>query len=1076
VTQPGLRAYRLVRPSTPEPPPLALDPRQEAVVAHRRDPLLVRGAPGTGKTALLVEAVAARIAEGSPPESVLALTYGRRAAHALRHRIEGRIGRGDRATGEPLVRTFHGYAFGLLRRAAAENGEPAPRLLTGAEQDLIIRELLADDPHRFGFTDDFNAAFATRAFAAELRDLLLRCVERGLGPSDLDRLGVAHDRPDWRAAARFFREYREVLALRDATSRGTIAYDYAEIVRAASALLREEPDLLEQERRRLHHIYVDEFADTDPTQVELLQLVGDRQHLVVFADPDSSTFAFRGADPTTVGRFSELFRRADNGPSAEIILDRNYRSGEALLTAARRVSARLGGPGSHRQTVPPPRDRADGLVEIHTLRSTAAEAAFVANRLRQAHLRDAVPWSRMAVIVRSMALQLPILRRALNQAGVPTHTAAEELPLMSQPAVAPLLLLLRCALRPGELTEQTAIDLLHSPLGGADPLSERFLRQGLRTIALAAQDRRPSGVLLVEALLDPTDLAVIERRWATPAKRIAGLLQTAKATAAGPSATAEDVLWAVWQASGLAVKWAAESRRGGARGEVADRDLDAIVALFDAAARFVDRLPGARAEVFLEHILGQQLPADTIAPSADRGSAVQLVTAHGAKGLEWDVVVVAGVQEGIWPNLRLRGTVLGSELLVDVLAGRAEQRAAVSASQAAAILQEERRLFYVAATRARRRLVVTAVARGEGAEQPSRFLDELGAPADAPAEAAPTAQPAATLGRLFTLPGLVAELRIAVGERTNPIGVRVEAANQLARLAAAGVPGADPDQWWGLRSLSDSNPLVPPGQPVRVSPSTLDSVRKCGLRWLLERHGGGTPPDASRNLGNLVHDAAMRAADAPDQAALIAYVVSQFDKIEIPARWMTVRERNRAERMIGRLVAWLRDNPRRLAAVEEQFSVILASAAVEVGEAEDGGHPVELTGRVDRLEIDDQGRLYVIDLKTGKGAPSQAEVAEHPQLGAYQVAVELGAFPQFGTDAGGAALVQLGNETKTPKVQEQPPLADTPNPHWARSMVRKAARQMADSTFQAVVNDSCRRCPVRSSCPVSGKGRQVTPE
>ena len=210
-----------------------------------------------------------------------------------------------------------------------------------------------------------------------------------------------------------------------------------------------------------------------------------------------------------------------------------------------------------------------------------------------------------------------------------------------------------------------------------------------------------------------------------------------------PGATAEDVLWEVWRSSALGDRWyGAIVRAGRAPGEpdngprwraaAADRDLDAVVVLFDAAARFVDRLPGARTEVFLDHVLGQQLPADTIAPSADRGDAVRLLTAHAAKGLEWDLVAVAGVQEGVWPDLRLRGSLLGSERLVDVLTGRAEGAglAASLVGQTSALLDEERRLFYVATTRARRRLLVSAVSSAavggaDHEEQPSRFLLEL---------------------------------------------------------------------------------------------------------------------------------------------------------------------------------------------------------------------------------------------------------------------------------------------------------------------------------------------------------------
>ncbi|MFC3501201.1 ATP-dependent helicase [Micromonospora krabiensis] len=1142
------------------------DAVQAEVVGHTDGPMLVVGGPGTGKTGTLVEAVAARVAEGVDPERVLVLTFSRRGATELRHRIEARVARdGHRVLREPLVRTFPAYAFGLLRRAAAERGEPSPRLLTGPEQDLIIRELLdvvgeepEDDP--VGWPEDLRPALRTRAFAAQLRDLLMRAAERGVGPVELARLGEKLGRADWPAAARFIREYVAVLALRDVSNRGSIAYDPAELVRAATGMLRDDEELLAAERRRLAYVYVDELADTDPAQLDLLAVVaGGGKPLVAFADPDSSTYAFRGADPAGVTSFPHRFRTASGAPAAQVLLSTSYRAGPELLTATAGVARRLRGPARHRRLRPLP-DAPPGAVEVHTFRSGTSEAAWLAHTLRSAHLLDGVPWSEMAVLVRSTALQLPSLQRALHAAGVPTVVHGEDLPLHLQPAVAPLLLLLRCALSPEQLDEEAAVALLHSPLGGADPLAERRLRQGLRALALAGGDRRPSGELIVEALRDPAELAAIDRRWAEPAQAVAGLLATAREAAARPGATAEDVLWAVWQASGLAERWAGAIVQGRPvagegdlarrrRAEAADRDLDAVMVLFDAAARFTDRLPGARTEVFLDHVLAQDLPADTLAPTADRGDAVRLLTAHAAKGLEWDLVAVAGVQEGVWPDLRLRGSLLGSERLVDVLAGRAVDAGGVATvvGQTSALLDEERRLFHVAVTRARRRLLVSAVASAavggdDHEEQPSRFLHELrptAPPGDAPpgpddgpeptppgprsapdggaavpdadgaaprdgaaspgtvaprhrtAPPDPAAHPgtaaprdAAATGdedgdeptrpgvlpitrppRALTLPALVAELRTAVVDPAAPYARRRAAAAELARLAAAGVSGAHPDDWWGLRGLSDDRPLVDEGEPVRVTPSAMESALRCSLRWLLERHGGSAPATAAQGVGNLVHAAAMLAEDASaDRGTLLDYVAARFDAIELAARWMAGPERSRAEAMVDKLLRWLAVNPRRLLAIEHEFAVRL----------DDPTRPVELAGRVDRLEVDADGRLVVVDLKTGKSTSvTGSDLAEHPQLGAYQAAVEAGAFADFGDESGGAALVQLGTTARDAKEQSQPPPGEGPEAGWATALVRRTADTMAAATFAAVANAKCRVCPVRTSCPVSGQGRQV---
>ncbi|MEU4217639.1 UvrD-helicase domain-containing protein, partial [Actinoplanes sp. NPDC026623] len=333
------------------------DPLQRYVVEHTDGPLLVVGGPGTGKTTVLVESVAQRIADGVDPERVLVLTFGRRGATALRDRIEARIS--GPSFHEPLVRTFHAYAFGLLRRAAAERGEPSPRLLTGPEQDLIIRELLeaVGDPEvedAVRWPEALRPALPTRAFAQQLRDLMQRAAERGIGPVELARLGERLGRDDWPAAARFLREYVAVLALRDATTRGSTAYDPAELVRAASGLLADAPDLLAAERRRLSYVYVDELADTDPAQIELLSLVaGGGTPLVAFGDPDSSVYGFRGADPEAVRGFPQRFRTASKALAEVVTLHTSYRAEPALLDATGRLSRRMRGATRHRLTPPP---------------------------------------------------------------------------------------------------------------------------------------------------------------------------------------------------------------------------------------------------------------------------------------------------------------------------------------------------------------------------------------------------------------------------------------------------------------------------------------------------------------------------------------------------------------------------------------------------------------------------------------------------------------------------------------------------------------------------------------------------
>jgi superfamily I DNA/RNA helicase len=1029
VTRSAAPGYRLVRrpAATRAATAPVLDAAQRRVVEHDLGPLLVLAGPGTGKTTTLVEAAVARVAAGVPVEHVLMLTFSRRAAGELRDRVTARLGGTVR---EPIARTLHSYAFGVLRMAAVRNGLPAPRLLAGPEQDVVLRTLVAGSaPERW--PAELRPALATRAFAGELRDLLMRAVERGLDGPALTELGRRHGRPDWMAAGDLLREYQDVTVLQDPGG-----YDPAELVRSATNALRDDPELLAAERANRRRIFVDEYQDTDPAQLELLQLLSDgADELILVGDPDQSIYAFRGADETAIRDAGRYFGQ---GEIETVALTTCRRSGATLLAASRRIALNLPGPAAQRALV-----AADGLppgeVEVALFRSPSEEAAHLAAVLRRAHL-EGTRWSRMAVLVRSTGNVLGTLRRAMTTAGVPVTVRGEDLPLAEQPTVALLLDVLTLVLHPERLDEDAAERLLQGPIGGADVVFLRRLRRALRQ--LFGPD-----AALAPALLDVPGAAVLPEHVRGPVTRIAEVLAAGR-EAVAESGSPEDVLWAIWAASGLGARWERASRGGGSAGAAADRDLDAAVALFDAAARYTDRLPGASVAGFAEHVRAQQIPGDGTAPRGTEGDSVSILTAHASKGLEWDLVCVAGVQEGSWPDLRRRGSLLGSERLIDLLAGRDPATLSTVAPQ----LAEERRLFYVAVTRARRRLVVTAVSGEE--EQPSRFLDELD-PVDAD-------RPLTTPARGVHLAALVAELRSVVTDPVAAPDERDAAAGQLARLAASGVPGADPDDWWGLLPLSDDGPVADPDRPVPVSPSRIESFLNCEVRALLADLGVRAGQQLSASLGTLVHDIAATAPPDADLPTLERMLDERWPALQVGASWFAEHERVRAGEILARLAGWLRDSRAglELVAVEKPF-------AVEVGDA-------RLSGRVDRLERDREGRLVVVDLKTGKSKPKDEELPTNPQLGAYQLAIEHGAFAEDGDRSGGAMLVQLAKGTQAAE-QRQEPLADAENPGWIADEVAGIAAKLRGSSFTATVSASlCRMCDVKASCPVQPEGRQVT--
>jgi superfamily I DNA/RNA helicase/RecB family exonuclease len=1015
------------------------------------------GGPGTGKTTLLTQTAAAHIAAGVDPESVLLLTGSARLGVQARAAVTRTLlGAGSRGVVRaPLVRTVHSYAFAVLRLAAQRSGEAPPRLITGAEQDGIIRELLAGDLEDgdrspVGWPAELRQALATAGFANELRDLMARCTERGVDPVALQRIGRLSGRPEWVAAGRFAQTYEQVMLLRSAVGmaapQATVpALGAAELVGAALEALATDAELLAAQRTRVKVLLVDDAQHLDPQAALLVRVLAAGAQLTVIAgDPAQSVFGYRGADPALL--------RGDGEPV--ITLRRSHRCGAAVAAAVNGIARRL--PGAAAPEIEPG-DGRDGAVAVRIAASAHAESALIADALRRAHLVDGMPWSQMAVVVRSVPRTGAGLARALTAAGVPVELSAPGIPLIEQPAARALLTVLDATA--DGLTGDHALALLTGPIGRVDPVSLRQLRRALRR-ADGAEPPREFGDLLVDALTG-TPPSSVPAPAAAPLRRVAAVLSAARRSAAG-GLDPRHTLWQAWHRCGLQRRWLTASERGGAAGAQADRDLDAVTALFDVVEQYVDRTAGASLRGLLDHI------ATLGAPGATRDArtapdAVAVVSAHAALGREWDFVVLAGLQEGLWPNTVPRGGVLRTQHLVDVLDGvtAADDR---GISSRAPLLAEERRLLIAAMGRARSRLLVTAVDSDSGDEAtlPSPFCAELAehatevdAEPPAPVAAPPVLTPSALVGRLRAAvcapPGAVDD------------AVRAGAATQLARLAAAGVPGADPREWHARTPLSTEEPLWAGAEHVvTLSPSTLQMLTDCPLRWLLERHGGGTGRDIRSSVGSLVH--ALLADPGRTESQAVNELERLWGSLPFDAQWYADNELDRHRAMLAAFAQWREVTRRQLTEVGTEVDV-----DGPVGDAADGRPAVRVRGRLDRLERDAEGRLVVVDLKTGKSPVTKDDAQRHAQLAMYQLAVAAGLLPD-GDAPGGGLLVYLGKAGASgPTEREQDALTGEGLARW-REQVSAAAAATQGPDFVARVNDGCTHCPVRSSCPARKVG------
>ena len=1013
----------------------------------------VIGGAGTGKSTLLVDAAAAHIAAGTDPESVLLLTGSARLGIQARAAITSALlEAGTRAVvREPLVRTVHSYAFAVLRLAAQRKGDPPPRLITSAEQDGIIRELLAGDLEdgdrsAVAWPTQLRPALSTVGFANELRDLLARCTERGVDPVELQRIGRSAGRPEWLAAGQFAQAYEQIMLLRSAVGmaapQATVpALGAAELVGAALEALATDYDLLAAERARIKLLLVDDAQHLDPQAARLVRVLSGGAELTILAgDPNQSIFGYRGADPALL-----------RGDEPVLTLTESRRCAPAIAQAITGVAQRLPGADDARRVNGVNGDR--GSVTVRIAASTHAESALIADALRRAHLVDGVPWSQMAVIVRSVPRLGSTLARALATAGVPVDVPTPTAPLADQPAVQALLTVLEASER--ELDGTQALSLLTGPIGRVDPVSLRQLRRALRRID-GSQPPRELGDLLVDALRADADAEGLSAELARPLRRVGAVLAAARRSAS-EGGDPRYRLWQAWHRSGLQRRWLTASERGGAAGAQADRDLDAVTAFFDIAEQYVNRTAGASLRGLLDHVSALGMPS---ASREDRATAeaVPVLSAHAALGGEWDFVVIAGLQEGLWPNMIPRGGVLGTQQLVDVLDGVMAPNDKVVSTRAP-LLAEERRLLIAAMGRTRNRLLVTAVDSDCGDESmlPSPFCYELTLLATDPD---PESMVPVYAPRVLAPTAVVGRLRAVVCAPPDDVeeSVRACAAAQLARLAQGGVPGAEPGQWYATTALSTDEPLwCGDDHTVTLSPSTLQMLTDCPLRWLLERHGGSDARDVRSAIGSLLH--ALVADPGKTENQMLNDLEKVWEKLPFDAEWHSDNELERHRLMLSTFAQWRAQSRHQLTEVGTEIDV-----TGEVVEPSGEGPGVRVRGRVDRLERDSEGRLVVVDVKTGKSPVTKDEAQRHAQLAMYQLAIAEGLLSQ-GEEPGGGKLVYLGKTSGGNAAErEQDPL--TPESHTAwRVKVQGAAAATQGPHYVARINDGCAHCPVQKMCP-----------
>ena len=1013
------------------------DPAQSAVINHVSGSLAVLGAAGSGKTRTLIHTVASRMQAGVDPSSILVITFGKRAVREFR---EGLAAITDTAV-LPTVGTFHSLAYSLVANSSGSTSGLA--VLSGAEEDARIIEIIRGLREDSGcdWPPAISAAAETRSFAREMRAVIARLKELHMSGSDLTQLGVQENRPEWVVAGQIATNESEVMSLQTSV-------DYSELLIQAVGAASDSSSL-----RALTHLVIDEFQEIGPLQhdlvQEIMQVAGNGTgliELIVAANPNESIFTFRGAQTRYIDQFSVDY------PAAETVyLTSSWRSGVQVARAAESVFPDGAAIPYQHFPVQSVSDR----VHVQRYGTRNARAAFIAQEIRTAHIDQQVPWRSMVVIGRATS-DLPSIIRALARANIPVVVGSDDIPLVEEPAVGVLVTLLRAALSPENTSAQSVHDLLTGPLCGLDASDIRRLGRALR-----AEDRNtPSAQLIRQLILNGSESEIpaslsgrghsMDSDISLRITRVQGLLRELR-TDINRQVPVPDLLWLAWTGGKKYPHGWPEKLRNSALNHSAHahHELDAIMAFFDTADRFSSRGRTGLSN-FLFALKEQKLPAESVAARGLRADAVQVMTVHHSKGQQWDRVWITGLEEGIWPNLVVRGSILHPDEITANGVG--------PGANPIALLREERNLFYVAATRAREQVTFTCIDQGdEGGDQPSRFIHDLirkGVP-----DSVVTGYPRSR----STWTGLAAELRSVLASPESSESLKAAAGVLLKDMG----PALGPDTWWGLADLTRSTrPIRPRDQPLHMSGSSLDSLIACPLKWFLDKEvKAQVSRGAATAFGSIVHAVAEYVAkgEIPENIeAMQELINSSWRNVVYESHWQSTSELAQAREAAARFLRYHHQSDRVYLEAEQSLTAEV-NVTTPAGETD----TINLTGFVDRVERDPSGRLVAIDLKNMKTSVPANKIPEHGQLGVYQLLLKERQSPEEVEPSIGAALVQLRVEEKTgmPKVQGQAAIDFTQTPTWIEQRLGEAAEIIRSEAFIPIPGEECRFCSYHSVCP-----------